>query len=129
MKEDNAQTLDYCGVESHHPNGIVKRTIKKLTLNFRTMLIHAMRLWLEAIGKIIWAYTLKASTERLNSVDIRPYGKAMEEYFIVTTGLIFPNDLHTWGSPVYFLAAALQGYLSAIPKLYPRAQVEVYLGN
>ena len=38
--KDKAQRLTYCGVGSHHQNGISERRIKSLSEESRTMLAH-----------------------------------------------------------------------------------------
>ncbi len=40
----NNQIITFCGVESHHQNGIAERKIKHLMLCTRTMLLHAKRM-------------------------------------------------------------------------------------
>lgn len=43
------QTITYCAVGAHHQNGIAEAGIIRFTLNARTCLLHAKRMWPEAI--------------------------------------------------------------------------------
>ena len=50
---DTNQRIDFCGVVSHHQNGIVNRHIKDLTLITHTFLLHSKRRWLEMITNML----------------------------------------------------------------------------
>ena len=43
------QSIIFCGVGAHHQNGIAEACVKVSTLGARTLLLHAQRLWPEAI--------------------------------------------------------------------------------
>jgi hypothetical protein len=45
----NNQVITFCGVGSHHQNGIAERKIKDLMIYAQTMLLHAKRMLLEYI--------------------------------------------------------------------------------
>jgi hypothetical protein len=47
------QVVTYCGVGSHHQNGIAERKIKELTLGARTLLLHAKQMLPEYISTIL----------------------------------------------------------------------------
>ena len=55
----NAQTISFCGVNAHHQNGIVERHNRTLTDSAWTMLLHAERMWPEAVSQILWPFALK----------------------------------------------------------------------
>ncbi len=57
------QQITFCGVNAHHQNGIVERTIKSLTLISRTLLLHAQRHWPEYITTMLWPLALKAAQD------------------------------------------------------------------
>lgn len=59
--KDNAQQMSFCGVGSHHQNGIAERRIKSLCEDARTMLAHGQQLWPEAVSKVLWPLALKAA--------------------------------------------------------------------
>ena len=48
------QVITFCGVGSHHQNGIAERKIKELKLGARTLLLHAKRMLPEYISTILW---------------------------------------------------------------------------
>ena len=60
------QQISYCGVGSNPQNEIVERSIKELTLVSWNLLIHATRLWPEAVITIMWSFSFKASCQRYN---------------------------------------------------------------
>ncbi len=47
------QVITFCGVGSHHQNGIAEQKIKELTLGGRTLLLHAKRMLPEYISTIL----------------------------------------------------------------------------
>ncbi|KAL7466170.1 hypothetical protein ACHAXS_006459 [Conticribra weissflogii] len=70
------QRITFCGVNAHHQNGIVERTIKSLTLISRTLLLHAQRHWPEYITTMLWPLALKAAQDRLNQLNVNLDGKS-----------------------------------------------------
>jgi hypothetical protein len=64
------QTITFCGVGSHHQNGIAERKIKELTLGARTLLLHAKRMLPEHISTILWPFALICAEDRLNHLLI-----------------------------------------------------------
>ena len=67
----NAQTISFCGVNAHHQNGIVERHIRKITESSRTMLLHAERLWPEAISPILWPFAIKYAAHIHNNLSLK----------------------------------------------------------
>jgi hypothetical protein len=59
----NNQIITFCGVGSHHQNGIAERKIKDLMLCARTMLLHAKRMLPEYISTILWPFALKCAED------------------------------------------------------------------
>ena len=62
------QTITFCGVGSHHQNGIAERKIKDITLVGRTLLLHAKRMFPEYISTILWPFAVKCYEDRLNNL-------------------------------------------------------------
>ncbi len=62
------QNITFCGVGSHHQNGIAERKIKDLTLGGKTLLLHTKRMFPEYISTILWPFALKCYKDRLNNL-------------------------------------------------------------
>ena len=80
------------------------------------MLLHAKIYCPEERTTILYLYALKAFAEQLNVTKVDGYGiTPMENVSGTTTDIIIKNH-HTWGFPVYFLDAILQGNIAGILK-------------
>lgn len=77
--KDKAQRITYCGVGSHHQNGIAERRIRTLTEDARTMLSHGQHLWPEVINKSLWPFAYKAACRSLNKFNLDKNGHSPEE--------------------------------------------------
>ncbi len=62
------QTIFFCGVESHHQNGIAEQKIKELMLGVRTLLLHTKRMIPEYISTVLWPFALKCCEDCLNNI-------------------------------------------------------------
>jgi hypothetical protein len=62
------QVITFCGVGSHHQNGIAEQKIKELTLVARTLLLHTKCMLPEYISTIMWPFALKCAEDRLNNL-------------------------------------------------------------
>ena len=60
------QTITFCGVGSHHQNGIAERKIKDITLGAQTLPLHAKRMLPEYISTILWPFAVKCCEDRMN---------------------------------------------------------------
>ena len=61
------QQLTFTGVNAHHQNGIAERRIEELQAMARTMLIHAQRLWPNAIASNLWPYAIRMASDAMNA--------------------------------------------------------------
>jgi hypothetical protein len=124
----NQQTISYCGVNAHGQNGIAERSIRTVCDRARTMLLHAMEHWPEAVSIDLWPFALKMAADIHNATP-GPSGLSPEEIF--TQQKSRPDrllDFHTFGCPVFVLNPSLkQG--QKIPKWHPRSRQAVYLGH
>jgi hypothetical protein len=124
------QIITFCGVGSHHQNGIAERKIKDLTLCARTMLLHAKRMLPEYISTILWPFALKCAEDRMNNLVHRADGRTPYQ---TLTGLdqvkLDVSNFHTFGCPCYVLDHRLQSGNSMIPKWEPRARMGLYVGR
>jgi hypothetical protein len=62
------QVITFCGVGSHHQNGIGEQKIKELTLVACTLLLHAKHMLPEYISMIMWPFALKCEEDRPNNL-------------------------------------------------------------
>ena len=128
VREKN-QRISYCGVGSHHQNGIAERRIKTLGEDARTMLAHGQHLWPEVVTKVLWPFAYKAACRMRNKFKLDDQGLSPEEKLV---GLKMDHKLkneHPLFCPVYVLNSKLQSGLGGIPKWDPRSNAGVYLGQ
>jgi hypothetical protein len=124
------QTITFCGVGSHHQNGIAERKIKELTLGARTLLLHAKLVLPEYISTILWPFAWKCAEDRLNHLLHRSDGRTPYETIAgIDSSSINVSNFHTFGSPCYVLDQRLQSGSSMIPKWEPRARMGIYVGR
>ncbi len=59
----NNQVITFCGVKSHHQNGIAEKKNKDLMLCAQTMLLHAKRMLPVYISTSLWLFALKCAED------------------------------------------------------------------
>ena len=124
------QTITFCGVGSHHQNGIAERKIKDITLGGRTLLLHAKRMFPEYISTILWPFAVKCYEDRLNNLVHRADGRTPYETLAsLDASPINTSNFHTFGCPCYILDHWLQSGTGKIPKWEPRARMGIYVGR
>jgi hypothetical protein len=98
------QTIYFCGVGSHHQNGIAEWKIKDITLGAPTLLLHAKRMFPEYISTILWLFAVKCYEDRMNHLVHHANDRTP---FEMPAGLdsvpIRISDFHTFGCPCYVL--------------------------
>lgn len=94
----------------------------------RTSLIHANRMWPDAISVALWPYALRHAKNGINSTPFPTSEKTPMELFSGTKNVL-PNykDVHPFGCPAYALDGKVQGGMKA-KKWSTRARLAVYLG-
>jgi hypothetical protein len=93
----------------------------------RTSLIHANRMWSDAVSVFLWPYDLKHANECIN---VTPFPGNMDSPIEKFTGLKVTtnyNDIHPFACPAYALDGRVQGGQKA-PKWGTRARIAIYLG-
>jgi hypothetical protein len=60
------QNMSLCGVNAHHPNGKVERCICDLQELSQSSLLHAAKLWPDAISTFLWPYAVRKSAHNRN---------------------------------------------------------------
>ena len=103
------QTIDFCGVDAHHQNGIAEKRIRDLTESARKMILHAKSRWPSAINTALWPYTLRQAQELMNSLPYNEDGHSPIETFLGTDIAPQLGNFHVFGCPVFALNPRLQG--------------------
>jgi hypothetical protein len=120
--------MSFSGVGAHHQNGIAEKRIRDLQDLARSMLIHAMRRWPDAINTYLWPYALrKANSSKNLSIQGTNIRTPME---LFSNSNVAPNlrHEHPFGCPVYVLDRRIQGNMKA-PKWESRGRLGIYLGT
>ncbi len=124
------QKLTYCGVGNHAQNGKIEAKNKYLTLTARTLLLHGMRMWPEAISTYFWPFAIKAAAERHNTLHVDSNGRTPESILYDTQPESLPvKSFHPLFCPVFVLDHRLHSAGGSVPKWEPRARCGVYLGH
>ena len=127
--KDKQQNITFCGVGSHHQNGIAERRIKTLGEDARTMLAHGAHLWPEVVNKRLWTFAYKAACRARNEFKLdENLLSPMEKITGIKNKQSVKNE-HPLFCPVYTLHKKLQGGIGGIPKWDPRSNAGVYLGH
>ena len=111
---DAGQQLTFCGVGAHHQNALAERKIKEVCYGGRTVLLHAKRRWPNVISTILWPFALQSVVDRHNRLSLDDKGRSPLEKFARTDEEIRPEEFHTWGCPVFVLAAQNQSEAKAL---------------
>jgi hypothetical protein len=124
------QVITFCGVSSHHQNGIAEQKIKELTLVACTLLLHAKCMLPEYISMIMWPFALKCAEDRLNNLVHQGDGQTPYQTIAgLDSTKIKMSDFHTFGCPCYILDHRLQSGTGMIPKWELRARMGIYVGR
>jgi hypothetical protein len=60
------QNMTLCGVNAHHQNGIVEKSIRDLQELSRSSLLHSQRMWYDASSTFLWPYAVRYSASNMN---------------------------------------------------------------
>ena len=120
------QTIDFCGVNAHHQNGVVERMIQTLTYRARSLLLHAMFHWAEVVTAEFWPFPLRLIVDTHNNSPL-PNGLCPIELFANVKRRTNLRHYHTFGCPAYVLDNRLSSG-GSVPKWNPRARRGIYLG-
>ena len=126
-----SQKLTFCGVDTHHQNGIIENKNKVLTAGARTLLLHGIIMWPQMIDDMFWPFTIKSVAKRLNILQIYTLGQTPKYILHGIEVQEIPVKLyHTLFCPTYVLDARLQSAgVAGPPKWEPRSRIGVYIGH
>jgi hypothetical protein len=129
--QKNNQGMRYAGTYAHHQNGIVEKRIRDLQDLARASLMHAMKLWPDAINATLWPYALRKAAHDLNHIPKKD--QEFSPYQLYTNSAVHDNmkTFHTFGCPTY----VLHDNVKKIPlsdtvgnKWKSKARLAIYLG-
>jgi hypothetical protein len=125
------QKITFCGVGTHHQNGIIENKNKMLTLSACTLLLHGIRMWPQMIDTMFWPFVFKAAAGRHNCLSINKDGQTpISILHGVTSKTIADKSFHTLFCPVYVLDSRAQSAGGpGPPKWEPCSRIGVYLGH
>ena len=123
------QKITLCGVGAHHQNGVAEASVKISTLGARTLLLHAQRLWPEAITTMLWLFALLEHVCTMNHYFLDENGKSAYMKFANVDSAPEIGNQHPWGCLVYVLESKLQSDPKGLPKWEPRSRLGIYLGH
>jgi hypothetical protein len=124
------QIITFCGVGSHHQNGIAEREIKDITLGGRTLLLHAKRMLPEYISTILWPFAVKYYEDQMKKLTFQSDGRTPFETLPgLYSSQISLFNFHTFECPCSVLDHRLQSGAGKIPKWEPRARMGIYVGR
>ena len=106
--EKKSQTLTFSGVGVHHQNGRAAKRIRDLQDQARTSLIHANKLWPDAITVELWPYALRHANDGLNMTPFPTEDESPLEKFSSTKILPSFKQVHPFGCPSYALDGLIQ---------------------
>ena len=122
------QMHSFCGINAHFQNGKAEKRIRDLQDNARTMLLHAQRMWEDAITINLWPYALQMANDIHNSTPHISKDQSPLEQFTNVAVQPMMRNFHHFGCPVYVLNNQLQAGQKGC-KWEEHAQVGVYLGH
>jgi hypothetical protein len=122
------QKVTFCGVGSHHQNGIAEKKIRDLTEYARTLLVAANQTWPEAVKLALWPFALKEAERVFNELRVDEQGLTPIQRFARCRTKLDLKQEHPLFCPTYALDASLQGD-GKLPRWDPRSRAGVYLGR
>ena len=131
--QTKGQGISFAGVGAHHQNGVAERKIRDLQDLSRSMMLHAVRQWPNAITVNLWPYAIRMACDATNNAPLTTSKTEMSPLQLTTNADININwtHWHTFGAPVYNLLPHLQQEPRIHDKWKPRTKdyPGIYLGH
>ena len=93
------------------------------------MLLHAKIHWPDMITIMLWPFSLKMATDRLNNFMKNNEGLSPNDVLSGVRADLYFRDFHVFRCPVFVLDQCLQIGIGGPLKWDPRAHVGIYLGR
>jgi hypothetical protein len=106
--ERKFQKLTFSGVGAHHQNGRAEKRIRDLQDQSRTSLIHANKLWPDAISVELWPYALRHANDCFNMSPFHNDNETPLEKFSKSKTRPDFQQVHPFGCPAYALDGRIQ---------------------
>ena len=94
--------MKFCGINSHHQNGVAERAIKTISEISRCLLLHASVHWKNGIDSSLWRMAVDYATYLYNHIPNKKGLAPCDLFFGTHSPRHKLRDLHVWGCPVYF---------------------------
>ena len=120
------QTNRFCGVKTHHQNGLMEKAICNLQEQAKTILLHTQARWPQAIHTSLWPSVMRTACYVRNILPSPGSTQSRLEKFAGVAVTPSLKDTHTFGWPVYALRLSLAAN-KPITKWDTRARLGVYL--
>ncbi len=112
----------FCGIGSHHQNGIAEQKIKDLILGQELCCFMHKCMLPEYVTSIHWPFAIKCYEDRMNDVVHHADGRTPHQALLGLDAAPIDNkNFHTFGCSCYVLDHCLQSGNSMIPKWELRA--------
>jgi hypothetical protein len=122
------QSMSLCGVNAHHQNGKMEKRIRDLQELSRSSLLHAQKLWPDAINTFLWPYAVRKASHDMSLLKRDDNNVSTMEKLSNTNVNVNIKHFHMFGCPMYVLDAHMKGPIKG-PKWNSRARLAVYIGN
>ena len=119
--------MKFCGVNTHHQNGVAERAIKTISEISRCLLLHASVHWKNGIDSSLWPMAVDYATYLYNHIPNEKGLAPCDLFFGTHSPRHKLRDLHVWGCPVYVLDPTLQQG-KKLPRWEPRSRRGLFVG-
>ena len=95
--KENRQGLTFCAVGAHHQNRTVEQKNQTVVTIARTVLLHAMSVWPEAISVSLWSFALQYAAAQIDWLNMDKLGYTPLEKLTRCCSQVNPELFWTFG--------------------------------